>query len=390
LGDPLIPHHWGFLRNLHVKYDGLPKECAFSQNAPVVLKPGPIHTQLKLFGLIPIHNMLVNVVNPPQVMVCGHSIGVFLNSEGVLVVGHTAVVDQRGNRCAPAEVAGILPGDFIIKINNVTLQNEKQLRDEIDRNGQKGKPVTLEIKRKKKRFSLKVNPVFCQETHRYRVGLFIRDNAAGMGTLTFYDIKTKQYGALGHVVTDINSPAKLDLIEGKITNAVVRDICSGYKGRPGEKIGVFPEKNKFMGNIDNNTPYGIFGILQQPPGNYFYSHPLPVALAYEIETGPAEILTVLKGEHIEKFAIAIEKVSPQIKPEGKGLVIRVTDKDLIRRAGGIVQGMSGSPIIQKGKFVGVVTHVFVNDPTRGYGSPAEWMLSEAGFFTVHNQKKFIS
>jgi len=313
-------------------------------------------------------------------MVCGHSIGVLLHAEGVLVIGHTVVEDSAGKKHRPAEQAGIQAGDLIVKVNNHAVVNDQGLRDEIERCGLRGKPVTLGLKRKNKTFAVSVNPVFCKETGRYRIGLFVRDSAAGMGTLTFYDPQTKLYGALGHLVTGLDSPAKVDLSEGKIVNAQVRDIYPGCKGKPGEKIGSFPERTRFTGNIQRNTPFGIFGRLRQPPGQCFYPRPLPVALTYEITAGPAEILTVLTGERIEKFTVEIEKVHPQIRPEGKGLVIKVTDQELIRRAGGIIQGMSGSPIIQNGKFVGVVTHVFVNDPTRGYGVPAEWMLQEAGLF----------
>ncbi|MCL6448068.1 MAG: SpoIVB peptidase [Armatimonadetes bacterium] len=391
-GDPLVPRaafHSGLSPYLSAHFPGRQK-IDFSRGVPVAPAPGLVHVQWKLFGLIPLQEMLVNVINPPKVMVCGHSIGVLLHAEGVLVVGHTVVEDPTGKKHHPAEKAGILAGDLIIKVNNIVVQNDQRLRDEIERSGRKGKSVTLEVRRKNKTFPVKVNPVFCKETGRYRIGLFIRDSAAGMGTLTFYDPQTKLYGALGHMVTGLDNPAEVDLSAGKIVNVLVQDIYPGGKGKPGEKIGAFSGKTRFTGNIQRNTPFGIFGTLRQPPDHYFYPKPLPVALAYEITTGPAEILTVLSDERIERFAIEIEKVHPQIRPEGKGLVIKVTDRDLIRRAGGIIQGMSGSPIIQNGKFVGVVTHVFVNDPTRGYGVPAEWMLQEAGFFASGRKNKFVA
>lgn len=328
----------------------------------------------------------VNTGNLPRVLVCGHAIGVFLHASGVTVVGHAEVEDPFGRRHSPAEKAGIQSGDVIIKINNVAVCNDRQVKEEIERCGLLGKAAVLEIKRQKKTFSVKVSPVYCGETGRYRIGLFIRDNAAGMGTLSFYDPVSKRYGALGHLVTDVNTAAGADLSDGKIVGALVKDISLGWKGRPGEKIGIFQEKEEFTGNIEANTPFGIIGVLRQPPANFYYPHPLPVAQAAEITPGPAEMLTVLKGERIERFSVEIEKVYPQRRPEGKGLVIKVTDGELIRRAGGIVQGMSGSPIIQNGKFIGVVTHVFVNDPTRGYGVPAEWMIDEAGLIIPGGNK----
>lgn len=318
-------------------------------------------------------------------MVCGHAIGVFLHTEGVTVVGHAEVEDLAGRRHNPAEKAGIQEGDLIVKVNNVEISEARQLKEEVERAGLQGKEVVLEVRRQKKIFTVKICPVYCKETRRYRIGLFIRDNAAGMGTLSFYDPKSKRYGALGHVVTDVNSPVKADLSGGKIVSALVKEVSPGWKGKPGEKIGVFQKKAEFTGNIETNTPFGIFGVLRQPPSSFYYPEPMPVARTDEIALGPAEVLTVLKEGKIERFAVEIERVCPQIRPEGKGLLLKVTDRELIRRAGGIVQGMSGSPIVQNGKFIGVVTHVFVSDPTRGYGVPAEWMINEAGFFFAENK-----
>jgi len=357
------------------------KDFVLSKGVPAAYAPGQLQMQIKLFGFIPFRQVAVNVVEPIRVMAGGHSIGVFLHAEGVVVISHTTVQDAAGRKHDPAANTGLAPGDLILKVNGQPVQSDKQLQGDIDRIGRRGLPVILEVRRGNSLFSVSLYPVFCRKTGRYRIGLFVRDSTAGMGTLTFYDPKTRCYGALGHMVTDTGTTRKIDLTDGQIANAVVQDIYPGKKGKPGEKVGLYQGSHGLLGNIKKNTPFGIFGQLKNPPGNFFYTDPMPVAMTYEIREGPAEILTVLKGENIERFTIEIEKVTPHLRSDGKGLVIRVTDQKLIHRTGGIVQGMSGSPIVQDGKFVGAVTHVFINDPARGFGVPAEWMLREAGFFT---------
>ncbi|WP_238455573.1 SpoIVB peptidase [Desulfolucanica intricata] len=357
-----------------------------NQSSPVFSTPGEFKMEFKLFGLIPLRQMVVNVVPPINVVPGGQSIGVLLHSQGVIVVGKSSIVDSRGKKSNPAEDAGIIVGDIIQKINGKPVKTDSQMRDQIESLGKKGQKIVLEIKRQKHVFKTTIKPIYCQETKRYRIGLFIRDSAAGVGTLTFYEPKSKKYGALGHVITDIDTAQEIDLADGKIIGASIEDIRPGKKGQPGEKIGIFKGDSELIGNITQNTQFGIFGHLQKKINNPIYNKTLPIALSGQVHEGSAQILTVLDGNKIESFDIKIEQVTPQSRPEGKGLVIKVTDKRLLEKTGGIVQGMSGSPIIQNNKFVGAVTHVFVNDPTKGFGVLAEWMLMEAGLIpdTVNN------
>ncbi len=304
----------------------------------------------------------------------GQSIGVLFNASGVLVVGFSPVVTEKGMKVCPAASAGIKQGDIILKINGEEVKNEKRACELIMRAGELGGTVVLEVKRGKDILQFEVHPVFCREMAVYRIGLIIRDTVAGVGTLTFYDPSTRIFGALGHMVTELNSSSPAVLEDGVIVKASVEGINPGKRGKPGEKVGVF--ENGISGSIKANSRLGIFGYLLDIPGDSLLNHPLPVASLEEIHEGPAEMLTVLKGDRVEKFEVEIVKINPKAKTDGKGLVVRVTDRRLLEETGGIVQGMSGSPLVQDGRLIGAVTHVFVNDPLRGYGVPVQWMLEE--------------
>lgn len=358
----------------------------FGQGSPVATQPGIANIQLRLFGLIPIKNMIVEVLPELKIVPGGHSIGVILHSQGVLVVGQSIVEDENGIRTNPAKDAGIQVGDAILSINGEKVNSDDQVSKIINAAGEQNKLLNLQVKHKSS-FSYKtVKPVKCKETNRYRIGLYIRDSAAGVGTLSFYDPLTKKFGALGHVITDADTNQPIDVGEGKVVKSLVQGIEKGKKGQPGEKVGMFSDEKKIIGKIEKNTNFGIFGLatkdLINPP-----KKALPIALASQIVEGPAEILTVIEGDKIEKFTIEIQRIQKQLKPDTKGLIIKVTDSRLLARTGGIIQGMSGSPIIQNGKIIGAVTHVFVNDPTRGYGVLIEWMLKESGIMNDKIEKK---
>lgn len=340
-------------------------------------KPGQMDTEIRLFGFIPVKRMVVSVVATKTVVPGGQSIGVLLHSEGVLVVGE-APVETRTGKKNPARDVGIAVGDILIAANQVRLTGEQQLQRVVDKQGRQNKPVSLLVKHGNETKTVVVKPVLCRETGYYRIGLFIKAGTAGVGTLTFYDPATKSYGALGHMINNYTRDSQAGLHEGKIVEATVKGLQPGKKGEPGEKLGVFQGGSGIMGTIDKNTNCGIFGRLEREPGpNPCYPNPVPVALNYQVQQGPAEMLTVLEDNKIQKFTVHIDQVTPG--NQNKGLVIRITDRALIRKTGGIIQGMSGSPIIQNGMLAGAVTHVYINDPTRGYGVLAENMLQEINF-----------
>ncbi len=317
---------------------------------------------------------LTSKENSIQVVPGGQSIGVLLQSKGVMVVGISPIKDNWGKKKNPEAEAGIQVGDIILKINHISVNHDEKIKEIVEQNHTK--KISLEVKRNQKMMIIKMKPMYCYEAKEYRLGIFVRDGAAGVGTLSFYHPQTKRYGALGHIITDIDTAQKIEVSNGKIVGANIQSIQPGQRGKPGEKIGVFDNADTIVGSITDNTNYGVFGTLKKIPTNAYYTNPIPVASRQQIQKGPAEILTVLENNKIEKFSIEIQRIA--VSGNGRDLVIKVTDPRLLKITGGIVQGMSGSPIIQQGLFVGAVTHVFIHDPTQGYGILGEHMLENAG------------
>lgn len=350
-------------------------------SAPVSLKAltcGQATVELKLFGRFPIKRVSVEVVPRIWLVPGGHSIGVLLRADGVIVTKLVSVTDNQGKTWTPAKDAGLLPGDVILKADELSIRSEEGLARALDRAGSEDRLVVLEIRRGTTQFKRPVRPVLCGQTRRYRIGAYVRDGAAGVGTLTFYDRETSRYAALGHIITDGETGTPVAIYDGKVVRAQVTGIEEGRRGHPGEKMGVFLEDNDVIGTIDRNTEFGISGTLYTDLSNPFYDGPIAMGLISEVQEGPAQILTVVDGHKVERFDVLIQRVNRQSRPEIKGMVVKIVDPVLLGRTGGIIQGMSGSPIIQNGKLVGAITHVLVNDPTKGYGVFAEWMVEKAG------------
>lgn len=359
---------------------------AFSRDITInTEKIGKSEVEFSIMGIIPIKKVEIDVLPAIKVLPGGHSIGVVLKSAGVVVIGFSPIRTQGDELIIPAKDAGIHVGDTLISINDIAVESDSQVADIIDQSGKEQRSLNIGLKREKENISITMNPILCTETNRYRIGLFVRDSAAGVGTLTFYEPDSKVYGALGHIIVDNDTKQPIDCHDGKIVLASVSGIQQGKRGQPGEKVGLFIEGEKPMGNIKKNTSFGIYGQITNPPENKLYNSLIPVASMSQVQEGSAEILTVIEGEKIESFQIEIQKINLQDEPEAKGMVIKVTDPRLLAKTGGIVQGMSGSPILQNGKMIGAVTHVFVNDPTKGYGCFIDWMLMESG---IIQKKKY--
>jgi len=343
---------------------------------------------IKLFGFVPLRTVQFDILPPVKVIPGGQSIGTSLHARGVIVVGFSPISATSRSSVNPAKDAGIQTGDVILSVNNTYMCTENQLAETIDIAGKKGYLLNVSLQRGTQILSLSLSPLLCPETGRYRIGLFVRDSASGIGTLSFYDPTSRVYGALGHRITDSDTLQPIDSEEGNVVLASIQAIQPGKLGRPGEKIGIFANGDTILGDVQKNTQFGIYGQLSFLPQNDLYTKAIPVASRMQIQLGPAEILTVIEGTTVERFTIEIEKINPQDYPASKGLVIKVTDPRLLAKTGGIVQGMSGSPIIQNDRLIGAVTHVFISDPNRGYGCFADWMLMESGL--IPKTEKLVS
>jgi stage IV sporulation protein B len=341
-----------------------------------VEEPGDSQLIYTMAG-VPIKKVDVSVLKDVKVIPGGQSIGVQLQTLGVLVVGHHLVNGDHGT-LSPGEDANIKVGDVIMEMNGKDIEEMKDVKPIVEEAGKKSKPLKIKVKRGKDTFTTELSPVLDKKESEYRIGLYIRDSAAGIGTMTFYEPKSKKYGALGHVISDMDTKKPIEIHDGTIVRSTVTSIQKGNNGTPGEKQAKFSIKENKIGTITRNSPFGIFGELDEQIKNGKYDKPMPIALSHEVKEGPAKILTVIDGEKVEEFDVEIVSSVPQKSPATKGMVIQITDPKLLEKTGGIVQGMSGSPIIQNGKVVGAVTHVFVNDPTSGYGVHIEWMLQDAG------------
>ncbi|NHN28821.1 SpoIVB peptidase [Paenibacillus agricola] len=341
-------------------------------------KAGQTELKLKLFGTIPLKTVKVNVVPDLRIIPGGHTIGVKLKSAGVLVVGHHLVTVAEEKKISPGEDAKVQLGDLIVKINGKPITDVSKVADVVNEAGESKKPLNLTVNRNNELIELQMQPAYDVVDQTYRLGLYIRDSAAGVGTLTFFAPDQGVYGALGHVITDMDTQTPITVGTGEIVHSNVTSISKSQNGEPGEKRAQFSKESKVLGNIEKNTAFGIFGKMRELPDHSLSKEALPVAFSEEVKEGPAQIYTVVNGQKVEKFDIEVIHVSKQDFPATKGMVIKITDPRLLEKTGGIVQGMSGSPIIQNGKVIGAVTHVFVNDPSSGYGCFIEWMLQDAG------------
>lgn len=313
----------------------------------------------------------------------GQPVGILLRTDGILVVGQSPILVQE-TAVNPAEEAGIQPGDVITSVNGAAVTHDDQLALLVNQLGERQQPVVLQVQRQNHSMVKTIQPVYCQDTKSYRIGLLIRDNAGGVGTLTFVDKTTMEYGALGHMISNNETQSKINILKGKLVSADIQGIKKGLHGYPGEKIGRFVS-NTALGTIEKNTSAGIFGVAASMDilTNSTYRQALPTAAPNQIVLGPAYLLTAIDGRKVEAFSIQIEKIMPASR-DGKGLILKVTDPVLLEKTGGIVQGMSGSPIIQNGHIIGAVTHVFINDPTKGYGILIHDMLQQTSILEQTN------
>lgn len=337
---------------------------------------------LKAFGIIPFSTVSVEVVDEMHVAVLGTPFGMKLYTEGVLVIDITDVESENG-KTSPGEAAGIKKGDYIISAEGKNIHTNEELSAAVEASC--GNRIKLLIKRNGKKKTVYITPVTSKETGSLKIGLWVRDSSAGIGTMTFYSPYTGVVCGLGHGVCDEDTGELLSLETGELVTAEIISLEKGASGAPGQLKGKFTGNS--IGAIDKNCENGVYSILK---GKINPSNLTEIALKQEIKDGAAQILCTLEGNTPKLYECKIKKRSSAYLSSSQNLTVTVTDKELLEKTGGIVQGMSGSPIIQNGKLVGAVTHVLIDDPTSGYGIFAENMLKEAQTAAEANKLKNAS
>ncbi|WP_302623687.1 SpoIVB peptidase [uncultured Clostridium sp.] len=304
----------------------------------------------------------------------GISIGVKINNKGALVVGYSDISTYDGLSESPGKIAGIELGDIIEEVNGENIETCSDLISKVKscRNDE----LTVKILRGNSEITKKVPLI--KEDNEYKIGLWVRDSTAGIGTLTFYDKDSKTFGALGHPITDGDTNVSFNIKSGTLLRSSILSIKKGERGNPGEIKGLFINENESIGTIEKNTSSGIYGDGLTELINPNFNKAMTVAYRDEIKEGHAQIITTVEDDGAKAYDIEILKLLPQDEPGSKSMIIKIVDPVLLEKTGGIVQGMSGSPIIQNGKIIGAVTHVLINKPDVGYGIYIEWMLQDAG------------
>lgn len=322
--------------------------------------------ELKLLGIIPIKVVNIREVDEPLLVPCGNPFGIKLLTDGVIAVEVSGFETASGYR-SPAADAGIKTGDIIKTVNGKKVMSNEDIEKIISESG--GKSLSFNLMRDEKNLILNVEPQLCSADGSYRAGLWVRDSSAGIGTVTFYDPETGVFAGLGHPVCDVDTGNILPLSEGEVVDVSVNGVKRGTAGVPGELMGSFSSLSA-IGSLELNCGDGLYGVMSSFS---CCNEAVPLGMRQEIETGEAYIYTTVSGNQPKLYKIVIEKIDLHDTKGSKNMIIRVTDKELLEKSGGIVQGMSGSPIIQNGKLVGAVTHVFVNNPTKGYAIFADTM-----------------
>ncbi len=330
---------------------------------------GTYQVLCRLFGTIPVKRISVCEVSKKQLLAAGTNIGIYVKNEQIMIIGTGEVTDESGVRSEPAKNV-VRSGDYILAVNGKKVESKSQLVKEISFCN--GKKICLKLLRGKEKIEVLVQPVRSQEGI-YQIGVWVRDDIAGVGTLT-YVTNDKKYGALGHGVTDADVGSLIDLEKGSIYETTILEIRKGQRGQPGEMSGMINYNDEYkLGTVEENTNVGIYGTLTNLPKELRGVSSMPVTYKEGIKKGKAQIISSVEGKRRE-YEIEIEHTNYHSDGNNKGIQFQVTDERLLEDTGGIIQGMSGSPIVQDGHIIGAVTHVFISDSTQGYGIFIENML----------------
>lgn len=352
-------------KNIYTVDMGNNSQVDFQNNTRV----SPSESEIKILGIIPVKTTKVLQETEKRVYVSGESFGIKLYTDGVIVVG-TKDVETANGKCNPAKEAGLEKGDIIISINNVKMTDSSQVEETFNDNNGKDYKIVVKRNGNYKNFTLK--PVYSQSEGKYKVGVWVRDSTAGIGTVTFYNSENNSIGALGHPITDVDTNEIMPILNGEAVKANVTKIYKSTDGEAGSLCCDFT--NNVIGSLSVNSICGIYGKYEcSLVGKRLYK----VAASQEVEKGSAQLLCTVDEKGAQLYDVEITRVSYRENNDEKNMVVRVTDKNLIEKTGGIVQGMSGSPIIQNGKLVGALTHVIVDNPEKGYAIFAEKMVEKS-------------
>lgn len=331
-------------------------------------KVSPVENDIKLLGIIPVKTTSIIQSKPKKVSVSGESFGIKLYTDGVIIVGIRDVETDKG-KCNPAKEAGLEKGDIIIEINGKKVYSADSVTDILNDNNGKDYKITVKRNGNYKEFLLK--PAYSSSQGCYKVGLWVRDSTAGVGTITYYDKSNNTVSALGHPITDVDTNEIMPILDGEAVRATVTKI---YKSKAGEAGSLCCEfTNDIIGTLKKNCQSGIYGKYTCTLKN---TYEYEVASPNEIVRGPVQILCTIDSGKAKFYNAQISRISYRENKKGKNMVVKITDKRLLEKTGGIVQGMSGSPIIQNGKLVGALTHVIVDSPEKGYAIFAQDMVDE--------------
>lgn len=334
-------------------------------------KQGSYQMEVRLFGLLKVKEVKVDVVDENYVIPCGIPVGIYLKSNGILVIGTGTLTGVDGVEVEPAY--GVLrSGDYIEAVNGMPLSSKEELIEAVNRSGEE--KMTLQIRRGEEQMSVSMSPVAADDG-TYKLGAWVRDDTQGIGTMTYLDLNGR-FGALGHGISDSDTGSVVEIVNGNLYETQILGIEKGASGKPGVLSGViFYGIGSQLGEIDANTETGIFGTAKTSLKSRIASEPIPVGYRQDVHAGAAYLRSSVSGT-IKDYQIEIQKVDYSTSHRTKSIVFKVTDPELLELTGGVIQGMSGSPLIQDGKLVGAVTHVFVQDSTRGYGIFIENMLQQ--------------
>lgn len=359
---------WG----INIKSNTTLIETSSNINTGEFDKAGQETLTVSLFDKINLKTIDVSVLEDVEVIPNGEIVGIKLYTSGVLVVGTSSIEGIDGQIYKPFEGTGILEGDSIIEVNGNIVNNTFELVKNISKSN--GQEIEIKFVRNGEEKTCKITPVKNKQ-EEYKIGLWVRDSAGGVGTVTFYNEETKSFAALGHAITDIDTGEIINTSSGEIDDVNIVSIVKGEKEEPGKVQGTIINGST-IGNIYKNCGLGIYGTVENLNNlDINYNRRVKVASRQEIELGKATFLSGIDGQ-VKEYELEIEKIYLNNNEDNKSMLIKIKDEELLEKTGGIIQGMSGSPIIQNGKFIGAITHVFVKEPQVGYAVFGDMMLNE--------------